>query len=158
MKSVTLFFLIFIAMSTMNAQNNKNSDQLPYYEIPEYTQEYTSGTVIARMIDGLGFRYRWATENLRPEDLEFRPNDEASSTSETIDHIVSLSRIIVNVAQKTSTDFTKNKTELNFEQKRKETLENLKKASDLFMLATNLENYNHCCPIKKVSIIETFFV
>ncbi len=129
-------------MSTMNAQNIKNTDQLPYYEIPEYTQKYTSGAIIARMVDGLGFRYRWATENLRIKDLAFRPNQEASSTGETIDHILSLSRIIVNVAQKTPTDFTKKKPELDYEQKRKETLENLKKASDLFMTVTNLENYS----------------
>ena len=142
MKNITLFFSIFIAIPTMNAQNAENSDQLPYYEIPEYTQEYTSGAIIARMIDGLGFRYRWATENLRTEDLDFRPNDEANSTRETINHILSLSRIIVNVAQKIPTDFTIKIPELDYEQKRKETLENFKKASSLFMTVTNLESFS----------------
>ena len=70
------------------AVNAQELDQLPYYEVPDYYSEYTAGTVAARMIDGLGFRYRWATEDLREEDLKFRPSEGARSTLETIDHIL----------------------------------------------------------------------
>ena len=42
-----------------------------YYEIPDYPSEYNECTVVARLIDGLGFRYYWATEGLRDEDLAF---------------------------------------------------------------------------------------
>jgi len=37
--------------------------ELPYKEIPGYPSKYTEGTVISRMIDGLGYRYYWATKN-----------------------------------------------------------------------------------------------
>lgn len=45
----------------------QNAEQLPYYEIPEPAESYTTGGVLSRMMDGLGFRYYWATEGLRPE-------------------------------------------------------------------------------------------
>ena len=37
---------------------------LPYYQIPDYPSSYNAATVAARTIDGLGFRYYWATEGL----------------------------------------------------------------------------------------------
>ena len=83
-------------MNTLNTQNKKN----PYYEIPDYPDSYNSGTVAARMIDGLGFRYYWATEGLREEDLKFRPNDMARTSEETVDHILGLSTVIVNTILK----------------------------------------------------------
>ncbi|MBL4904447.1 MAG: hypothetical protein JKZ00_00090, partial [Flavobacteriaceae bacterium] len=55
-----------------------------YYEIPPAPKEYTAGTVASRMVDGLGFRYYWATEGLTEKDLAFRPNSEARTTLETI--------------------------------------------------------------------------
>ena len=55
----------------MEAQSNKENS--PYYEIPDYPEKYNQGTVVARMIDGLGFRYYWATEGLRAEDLNLNP-------------------------------------------------------------------------------------
>ena len=48
------------------------------------------------MVDGLGFRYYWATEGLRDEDLAYKPSEEARTTSETIDHIYGLTKVIVN--------------------------------------------------------------
>ena len=43
----------------MNSQ-----EKLPYYQIPEPSTEYTAGTSASRMVDGLGFRFFWATEGL----------------------------------------------------------------------------------------------
>lgn len=138
MKYSILLFLIFIFSTMTNAQEN---DKLPYYEIPEYTGEYTAGSITARMIDGLGFRYRWATENLREEDLNYKSSDEGRSTKETIDHIYGLSRIIANSALKIKTDFTKEEPELTYEQKRKITLENFQQASAVLIKATNLDEF-----------------
>ena len=45
------------------------TSKLPYYEIPDYPETYTAGSVAARMLDGLGFRYYWATEGLNEDDL-----------------------------------------------------------------------------------------
>lgn len=33
------------------------ADTLPFRQIPDYPQTYTTKTILVRMIDGLGFRY-----------------------------------------------------------------------------------------------------
>ena len=114
------------------AQNTENqASELPYYQIPEYPSEYSAATVAARMIDGLGFRYYWATEGLRDEDLIFRPNEEARTTDETLDHILGLSKMILNSVLKEPNVGSKEEKDLRFEEKRKQTLDNLKLSSDL---------------------------
>ena len=54
--------------------------ELPYREIPNYPEKYTAANVAARMDDGLEFRYYWATEGLRPEDLSFQANKDGRTT------------------------------------------------------------------------------
>ena len=46
---------------------------LPYQEIPDYPNEYTAGNVLGRIMDGIGYRYYWATKDLTPDDYNFRP-------------------------------------------------------------------------------------
>ena len=58
-----------------------------YSSIPEAPQEYTAATVLSRYIDGLGFRYHWATEGLSDEALAYRPEPSCRSIAETLDHI-----------------------------------------------------------------------
>tara|TARA_R110002050_G_scaffold300018_1_gene467375 strand:+ start:64096 stop:64617 length:522 start_codon:yes stop_codon:yes gene_type:complete len=110
------------------SQNNQN-DKLPYYEIPEYPETYTASSVAARMVDGLGFRYYWATEGLRIEDLAYKPGETGRTTAETIEHIYGLSKFIRNSVL--SNDKDTNTSELNFDDKRKQTLLNLKIVSDV---------------------------
>ena len=127
------------------AQNTENqSSELPYYQIPDYPQEYSAATVAARMIDGLGFRYYWATDGLREQDLSFRPNDEARTTDETLDHILSLSKMIVNSTLKEPNVRADEKPNLSFEEKRKQTLDNLKLASDILKASkpAEMNDYN----------------
>ncbi len=105
---------------------------LPYREIPDYPDAFTAETVVARMVDGLGFRFYWATEGLRPVDLAFRPTPEARSSEETIDHILGLSTILLNALKKQANIRSGEEiSQLPFEVKRKMTLEYLKTASDL---------------------------
>lgn len=139
MKRIAGVFLFLIAMNAV-AQNN-NQMELPYYEVPEYYESYTAGTVTARMIDGLGFRFRWASEDLRTEDLSYKPSEEARTLEETVNHILGLSRIIVNSALKQPTDFTVEQPELTFEEKRKQILENLQKASAILQNAEDLSEF-----------------
>jgi len=109
----------------MNAQN----DVLPYYNIPEASETYTLGSVVSRMIDGLGFRYRWATEELRSEDLSFKPNQEARTTEQTIDHILGLSQVILNSVLNKPNGTPQ--PEMTFKEKREKTLKNLQEASKI---------------------------
>ncbi len=121
----------------MSAQENK---ELPYAEIPDPPGEYTAGAVVSRMIDGLGFRYHWATEGLRDEDLSYRPAEGARTSEETADHILGLSRVILNSALKQVNEGSEQPV-LSFEQKRKLTLENLEQASKIFRSETDLSGF-----------------
>jgi hypothetical protein len=61
-----------------------------YYKIPDYPKRLSSTTVLVRMLDGLGFRFYWATEGLRPEDYAFRPAPDTMSVEELVIHVWSL--------------------------------------------------------------------
>ena len=109
-----------------------NIDTLPYAEIPNYPAQYTAESVIARLIDGIGFRFYWATEGLRPEDLAFRPTKESRTSEETIDHIMGLSTVVLNaVRNEVNTRSGEETSPLTFDTKRQKTLDNLKTASDI---------------------------
>jgi len=142
MRKIILTVIVLFGTITIIAQEKMNTNDLPYYEVPEYYSEYTVGTVTARMIDGLGFRYRWATEDLRAEDLKYKASEEGRTTEETIDHILGLSRVIVNSALKVPNDSTKENPVLTYEQKRKETLENFQTASMIFQKEKSLDEFN----------------
>jgi len=123
-----------------SAQQADTSDY--YYQIPEYPNAYTAGSVAARVVDGLGFRYYWATEGLRPQDLNYRPSEGARNVEETIDHILSLSQMIVNAVSKEPLE-TIEIEELSFVEKRKITLKNIKQASEVLKKSTaeDLQRY-----------------
>jgi len=91
------------------------ASQLPYYQIPDYPETYTAGSVAARMVDGLGFRYYWATEGLRDLDLQYKPSEEGRTCAQTIDHIYGLSNVILNTTKKRINDFTIKSPTLSYE-------------------------------------------
>ncbi|RPD99593.1 hypothetical protein EGM88_03340 [Aureibaculum marinum] len=133
-----LYITLFLVISSINAQGLKT--ELPYSEIPPYPKEYSATTVVARMVDGLGFRYYWATEGLRAEDLAYKLNKEGRTTIKTIEHIYELSKMIVNATTKTPNAHTK-KDSLSFEELRKATLLNFKKASEILLKAESLNDF-----------------
>lgn len=131
----------FFSFLLMSAQD-EIAGELPYAEIPEYPETYTAGSVVSRMVDGLGFRYYWATEGLRETDLTFRPGKESRSVDETLDHILGLSRVILNSALQQPNDRSQSGEEtLSFAEKRSQTLHNLRKASLIFLESSNLEDH-----------------
>ncbi|MCR9251543.1 MAG: DinB family protein [bacterium] len=126
-------FLSLIAFTlSFNTMAQSNSD-LPYSQIPEYPEKYSAGTVLSRMVDGLGFRYYWATDSLREEDLNWKPNEEARTTLETIGHIYGLTNVIVNATLKKPNVRPSVDENLSFEELRAKTLNNLKTASEILL-------------------------
>ena len=118
----------------------EHHEELPYYQIPDAPESYTQGAIAARMVDGLGFRYYWATEGLRSEDLQFRPGEGARSSEETIDHILGLSNVILNSAlHKVNEGF--DSSGMSFEQKRMMTLTNIQSAADIFRKSDDLSQF-----------------
>ena len=132
MKSL-LSICLFVLAVLIDVRAQEKQSNLPYYEIPAYPDSYTAGTVAARVLDGLGFRYYWATEGLRKEDLSFKPSAEARSTEETLEHIYQLTWVIANTAKKLPVEF--NTPKFSFDELRKKTLENIKTASDILKTA-----------------------
>lgn len=120
--------------------------ELPYREIPANPSSYTGTNVAGRMVDGLGFRYYWATDGLREEDLKFEPvnaGGEARTSMETLVHIYNLTQIMINsVNNVTNVGGTPAPT-MTFAELRKKTLENIKATSDKLKASTekDLANY-----------------
>lgn len=143
MKKIALLLSLFSLVQITYAQTATTMD-VPYREIPDgYSETYTAGTVAARMLDGLGFRYYWATDGLRPQDLGFKPNEEARTSEQTIDHILGLVRVIHNsVKQKPNIGGTAY-PELDFQGKRKQTLDLIKEAAEILRTSSpsDFENY-----------------
>ena len=133
MKKLSIL-LIFTTVFTMSSQ-----EKLPYYQIPEAAAAYTPGTTASRMVDGLGFRYYWATEGLTEKDLAFKPNEEARTTAETIDHILGLSQVVLNATLKVANGAKQ--PEMTFAQKRKKTLLNLQQASKILRESDDISQY-----------------
>lgn len=129
-----------MTFTSVTAQSG-NGSSLPYQDITMVPEEYTAGTVVARMLDGLGFRYYWATEGLRQEDLPYRPSEMSRSTEETLDHILTLSQVVLNAALRQPNIRRETET-LSFDEKRQRTLENIKKASEIMMQNPNLEEHS----------------
>jgi hypothetical protein len=136
MKPMLAILFLFL-INGVNAQD-KN---LPYYEIPAYPESYTAGSVAARIIDGLGFRFYWATEGLRNEDLAFKPGAETRTSEETIEHIYEMSIMVANAATKTINN-PDQAVKVPFAEMRKRTLINLKLASDIFRTISDQEMKN----------------
>lgn len=109
------------------------SAELPYAQIPDYPKQYSAATVAARMVDALGFRYYWATEGLRAEDISFSPNNDARTTRETLTHILDLSQVLLNSVNEVPTDNDIVLPELSFAEMRQKTLENIKATSAKLM-------------------------
>jgi hypothetical protein len=137
-----LFLLALCPVALLSQEGTEAAPQLPYRVIPAYPDSFTAASVAARTIDGLGFRYYWATEGLRPEDLAFRPSPEARSSEETIDHILGLSSIILNsLKDQPNLRSGEETSALSFDVKRRRTLENLQLASNLLLRpGTRLED------------------
>jgi len=138
-KTLALISLTLTLTLTLTAQ--ETMEELPYATIPEAPETYTAGTVVSRMIDGLGFRYHWATEGLTESDFNYKPSDEGRSIAETLVHLYGLSNTIVNSAKKVPNDRTVRKETPAIEDLRKLTLENLKTASIILKEATDLSEY-----------------
>lgn len=139
MKKLQFVFAALFFCFSAKGQELSNGEKLPFYQIPDFPEAYSAGTVAARMVDGLGFRFHWATEGLRSEDLAFRPSEGARSLEETVDHIYGLVMIIRKTVG--GEPYTgANVSGLSFDEKRKQILENLLAASNQLKQMKDLSN------------------
>ncbi|MFZ1752039.1 MAG: hypothetical protein WAU01_17720, partial [Saprospiraceae bacterium] len=127
-----------------------SDNNLPFKDISVLPEIYTTENAVARMIDGLGFRFYWATEGLRAEDLAFRPTPESRTSEETIDHIMGLSTVILNcILNQPNTRSGEETSPLSFAEKRKITLENLWQSRQILSSQTVKAEYLNIIFVRK---------
>lgn len=124
---------IFINIAFSQAEQSNNIEALPYSWIGDYPDSHNSGNMVKRMIDGLGYRYYWATDSLTIEDLNFKPGETNRTSQETLDHLYGLSKFILKAAQGVANERGgPEEPKYDWAEKRKMTLNNFKDASVLF--------------------------
>ena len=139
MKFISFIFLFsFLSFTLLHSQEVKDPT-LPYHQIPDYPESYNAGSVAARVLDGLGYRYYWATEGLREEDLNYKISEDSRKVIETIDHIRGLVRTSLLAIQGKPIERGGAKEELSFGEMRKQTLENIKIASDILKSTSDVD-------------------
>lgn len=148
MKNILLIIasLMLISCATQSqtvVKNEEMKDELPYASIPDYPETYTAGTSLGRMVDALGFRYYWATEGLRDEDLDFDPGGDNRPPRAVLEHLYGLSGTILNGPARKPNIRPSTDTPASWEELRKQTLLNIKKASDLLKASSDadIESY-----------------
>jgi hypothetical protein len=61
-----------------------------FRSLPPGPEAVTGSAVLVRLVEGIGFRFTWATEGLRESDLSWRPTPETMSIAELADHVLEL--------------------------------------------------------------------
>ena len=109
---ILLFISLFFVTQSILAQDKTtenmstkslsiaNVPEIPYHQIPDYPEKVTAGTSIGRILDGLGYRYYWATKDLTEKDLAFEPGNEGRPAKDVLEHLHGLSDMIMNTAKK----------------------------------------------------------
>ncbi|WP_228850899.1 DinB family protein [Aegicerativicinus sediminis] len=124
--------------------SQRANEQLPFREISDYPEVYSAESVVTRLIEGLGFRFYWATETIKDEDLLYKPSESGRSFGDTVNHIYSLSNVILNGVL--SQPNSGSAEELSFEAKRKAVLLNLQKAIDVINEGKKLDEMKTVFP------------
>ncbi|WP_225034880.1 hypothetical protein [Winogradskyella sp. SM1960] len=138
-KQVVISLIVVILMSGMWSSAAQNNEKLPFYEVPEYSESFTAGTMAARMIEALGFRFYWATDSLTEKDLAYKANVDGRTSLGTIQHIYDLSKTIVNSTLKKSN--INEKEDLSYSELRSKTLNNLKVAADILRESDDISQF-----------------
>ncbi len=107
--------------------------KLPYSSIPESPVAYSPGSVISKMLDGIGYRYYWSTDGLTPENISYRAAKDSRSLFELIVHIYDLvhgiEKVAVDEVIKPPYDFSS----LSFDELRTMTLTSIERSSQIFL-------------------------
>lgn len=124
MKHLLTILCLFSCICLSQAQ------ELPFKSIAETETTYSAGNVAARMVEGFGFRFYWATEGLTEEDLKFAPTEAGRNSLQTVEHVFSLSLMILKAAQKEPMTGEAN-VKRSFEEVRAATLKNLEATTNI---------------------------
>lgn len=120
--------LIIIFIPLVSFTQTSYGDDLPFSEIGDYPNEFSQSNIVSRMIEGLGYRYYWATKSLNDNDLNYKPSDDSRTTFEVIKHIHELTIMISSSFENKTVDFPSG--QYDYKSLREKTLLNLKYIHD----------------------------
>lgn len=149
------YILLFLGLFLMNCstvaqqpmaekadEKMDNTSTIPYHQIPDYPEKMTAGTSIGRILDGLGYRYYWATKDLTDKDLAYNPGNDGRPPKDVFQHLYGLSLMIKAATEKQPNIRPLPESTMTWEEKRVATLENIKTASDKFKASSDEEIAN----------------
>lgn len=93
---ITLLF--YLTLQTLTAQDLMNPEEF-FKALETYPENYTAGNVITRWIDGIGYRYYWATAGLTASDYAYTPSASSRTVYETLEHVYGLASMLAHTAQ-----------------------------------------------------------
>ena len=123
------------------SQASKKMDKMkaPYASIKESPSSYTPAAVLQRTIDGLGYRYHWASEGLTAEDLAYDPGNAGKTAEQVLEHIHGLTLTILKTVTGNTNARPEAQVEMDYEALRLSTLINIKEASDYLTANPNMD-------------------
>ena len=122
-----LSFLLIMAISSIYSE----AQDLPFHEMSEPAESYSATSVLARYIDGLGFRLYWATEGLNSSDYDYRPSAEVRTIRETMEHIYGLCIAIERTLENQGITAPEAISEISGQELREAMLSSLQKSKNL---------------------------
>ncbi len=124
---------------TSQASKKMNMMKAPYASIKESPTSFTPAAVLQRTIDGLGYRYHWASEGLTAKDLAYDPGNAGKRADQVLQHIHGLTLTILKTVTGNTNARPEALEEMDYEALRMSTLINLKEASDYLSANPNLD-------------------
>ena len=128
----SLLFVCICSSYSQSTQTSKSTsaNTTVYKDIGDYPSEYSAATMMQRVVDGLGYRYYWATEGLTDSDLKYAPGNEGKTVMETVVHLYNLSLTVHNAVKGNDNLRPSPALTMEFSKIRTMTLEMIKSTSD----------------------------
>lgn len=104
-----------------------------FAEIKSYPENFNTSTVLSRVIDGVGFKYFWATEGLSESDLQFSPGNENRNLYQTLDHMYNMLDFVGYTLEGKVYPFPETNNGWSFPELRDQTLKRIAEVKSLFL-------------------------
>ncbi len=141
LKKLILIFSLFMSSFSYCQEN---TTELPYNKKPAYPKKNTGGILMAKMLGELGYKYYWATDSLLNDEIRNTFNS-SNLPRLLLKRVYQMSENIINYSSESKVKPRLKLEEMSFEDFRKNTLLNLKEASNILIKnadSTHFSNLN----------------
>lgn len=110
-----------------------------FKELSSYPDSFSGSTVLLRILDGIGFRYYWGTEDLNEKDISYTPGNGGRTLLQTLDHLYNMLDFAGNILEDKVTEFPEKPTGLGLVELREKTLHRFSEIRDRISSLTDIE-------------------